>query len=551
MTEAYPHAARAGSPSTGDGWDWARFLEDEETRRARAEDHADALLRGERPTGLFAAWRFADAPDWVAVIAEELLLDRVRPSASALQLVLGPWPAPHDLAETNTAYAHRLRLSRRCRGEGVPTDRRSRLVWALVTLDILGDQVEVMERRSWVQAWVARPERDERTVHLWRSLLQNDRWAHAERWQTDFVPAARSAVASVFESKHFPPDVVRQARRDVSEGFLWILFGEQDQIPAWQQIAARVLERTDVPPNSTLRWLTPSQRERFAHCAVRRLHTGRTLARAWPDRPGLWGRATALIHHLEQTGDIEPLLDLHVVLRLLDGWQSPVRADLHRSRKTIWANRRRVLSRARALLSEDPTVWAADLLALDALYNRTRDAISRFFVDVAWRHVSREPTFDPRRAADPPCTLQLDDWPRPPLRLLQTWVKLTAIRGRLDHLVRWVHTGSTGDRDTPWSRLLQVLPTSVCDPRPPDSKKRGYSRIRSELWGILPSLIEHALDGLLDVASLQYTPDAPRLARERLERDWHPEIPLRRFTRANLDEIVRRVQERFSKEGGE
>jgi hypothetical protein len=234
----------------------------------------------------------------------------------------------------------------------------------------------------------------------------------------------------------------------------------------------------------------------------------------------------------EGAGDpdrLDAVLDLHVAVRLLTRWsQEDAAAHPERDWEVVRQNRGRARARLRAVLSSgDAQRLAAPLLSAPALADRTRFAIGRYCRDWAWIQLSRHFPFH----SHPVDALCADDGDHPPFSdddrmAMRSWVLLVVLKGRLEHLERWIHSGGTGDRDATWGRLQQDLPERLRELDSSGRMRRGLPGLRAELADLLPGVLADWLPILDRLSALPDSADLiPRFNAILDNADWHADIP--------------------------
>ena len=347
---------------------------------------------------------------------------------------------------------------------------------ATTTVETIGARLQRVEHAGWESAWTPHAEHDAEVALLWAGWFGGDPWGIRPAWEKLFLGRCESVFRGVLRARKVPRDAWERCIDELRETFFFQLLGARDAVPGWIDLAARVLEEAEGDPVQSLSLRLDRKRIGWlAGCACRRGTLARTASRVWPD---LRTRGRTLrIAELAASGDLRPLVDLHVLHRVLAAW-----ADGRRESEQLWSvvlqNRGRARARLRALVAElPPAVLLEDLMGLDALHHRSQRALARQAWAWATREVSRGFSFAVCEVT-PRCVAEDDAAPIPPegLSAVRTWALLVALRDRLAHLDRWTSTGSTGDRDTTWGRLLQEVPAELRDP-----EARSYERLRLAL----------------------------------------------------------------------
>lgn len=520
---------------------WSEFLERRAARLARVYAAlADPALRAAALTG----WRFIDDPGAFSAVSRALDTLEAAPTPALLALALAPPealpPPPPSQADADEPL-HRLRLARAFAQKlpaaaAVPDDRERRAAWALEHLSFLGEQVEARERAAWGrEQYDIKLNEDAATRTLWSRVFQGGAgvWADQKRWEALCLPPAQGSFRQVLSTRELPPGVAKQALTELRDGFWFQFLGGKGGVPGWAEIAARVVESLGGLPGLALA-LEDSEWGVATGCAVVRGAWPESLAALLPEIPGGPARALKLRQRLNTSPDLaEVLLDAHVALRLLDTWSSPDGADPVRSWGVVVQNRGRARGRLRALAMTRPAALRPILLELDALHSRTVAAVRRYAWDWAWESMARGFAWDFSNPVTPPC--------EPPEQGLEpldpedhaaarTWILLVVLKGRLDHLQRWVATGGTGDRDGTWGRLLsEELPEPLRDP-PPADPGRGrvtatYHRLRAWLADSLEPTLARWRPTLAEITALPNNRVLARSMEALLRPSWDERVP--------------------------
>lgn len=449
-----------------------------------------------------ADWRFCEVPFLLDAAWAALERAAPQPSTAALALLLAPdLPASVWSDGEPDEQLARWRLFRALGrthpvgfDTGAAADPR---VWALEALLFLGEQITSRERGAWARAdWPAEPG-DPKLAALWGRALSapaTSLWGDKARWESLLLSDCAGAFRQVMSTRELPAGVARQALSDLREGLWFQLVGGPEGPGGFRDLAARVLETG--PPGSidALAGLLGDEAWGVATaCAAARGTWPDTLALALPGLAG--GAARAMSLRARLTGGLaEPLVDLHVWVRLLDTWNVEDGTDPVRSWNVVVQNRGRARGRLRALVAELPDeVLVAALARLDGLGARTAAAARRYAWDLAWELLARGFAWDWGRPIQPACRapaaelLPIAPSERPALRC---WVLLVLLKGRLEPLRRWVETGGTGDRDGTWGRLLsEELPEALRDPVARGQRAATYHRLRAWLADGLDELV--------------------------------------------------------------
>lgn len=340
----------------------------------------------------------------------------------------------------------------------------------------IGERLQRVEHQGWQSTWTSHAEHDTEVALLWAGWFGGDPWGIRPAWEKLFLGRCESVFRGVLRARGVPRDAWERCIDELREAFFFQLLGARDATPGWIDLASRVIEEADGDPVVSLsKRLDRTRIGWLAGCACRRGTLAKTAACVWPEMRAR-GRTLRIVE-LASSGDLRPLVDLHVLHRVLATW-----ADQRREAEQLWSvvlqNRGRARARLRALVAElPPAILLEDLMGLDALHHRSQRAVSRQAWAWATREVSRGFSFDVFEVT-PRCVAEEASQPIPAdaLATVRTWVLLVALRDRLGHLERWASTGSTGDRDTSWGRLLQEVPAGLRD-----AQARSYERLRLAL----------------------------------------------------------------------
>jgi len=445
---------------------------------------------------------------------------QVRPSPTDLAAVLAPGDALPRRSSADTPARHHDWLVSKLKAAPVQLEvadsPRQRSVWARCRLVAIGERMPGEGRSSWTEGWQPDPTQDALTATILAGFHAGG-WTVRRAAEDLLLPAAVRTFRGVCLARHLPGEVRDRAVHDLREAFFYRLaLPDERGTPGWTELAARALE-TAGPFQALLGPLGPPQRRRAAVCAVSRGQWRHTAEHCLTGGTRL-GRAAELLDNLDA---LETWLDHHLQRRLVAEWTS---GRTHHDWRVVTQARGRARARLRALCAECPEALLEATLSLDALGARLLDATRRWAWTWAWEELARDFAFDIQRPVTTPCE-QDDELPGPwdasrdpPLR---TWVLLVVLKGRLPQLERWVHTGSTGDRDTTWGRLLaDDLPASV--------RGTDTTAMRLELVGKLSSHLAALRPQLEAVAKL--TPGRKLRAgfTALLQADWHPDVPFPR-----------------------
>lgn len=487
----------------------------------RDQDQVHARLQGPLP-----GWTFFDHPRLVQAFEDTLARSTFAPSparAYAAFSAVVPRLAPLD---ADRAHHHALVSAAPAHfSDPHPTHR------VRADLARLGRWMHWHSRTAWrTETFAAHPQKDAAVAALWAAWATGDCWSGRARWEQLFLQAAVQVFRSVAAARELPADVSDRAVSDLREAFFFRMIGGA---PAgWQELAARVLETAAPDPITRLHAsLSTTAVDRAALCLTCRGSWRTTVARVFPELTEALARARALAG---PTPPWDALLDLHAALRLLRAWSHhdsprPPAADY----AILTQNRGRARGRLRAVLAgQPPHTILENVLALDALHARTDAALRRFAWAWAWQELAYDFSFDLHRAVTPACPPPASTLaPLSPeaLTALPTWVLLVVYRGRLDHLVRWVQTGSTGDRDSAWARLLtDALPANLKDPPIRGARSASYRRLRAELSFSLERVLGAARERIAATANLRTGRTLKAAFIELHGESWHPAVPMLR-----------------------
>lgn len=509
---------------------WSEFLDQ------RARLRALALQQAAHPTAdALAGWRLPEA------LIERVLsaLDHAdpRPTPASFGAIFAPEHAltPPRGSPSRAGHLWWEALEREA-PPVEPSDPLGRRAWALVALRWLGQERHRLERRAWASS-VSPHAHDTTVLRLWRSWFRGDDLQFLwHGWKRLFAGVAARQLRSVMEIKGFPRHFIADRAAELHETFLEHCWEpDPSGVPAWREIAVRVLERAGAhgPIHATSALLGEPERGALAFCAT---HSA-TWAPSWgviepapiheeDDQRFLsrWSAATDT-----QGQGLDALLDAHLVLRLLRVWRTPERTSSARSWATLRAQIGAVRGRLRALARArpDPELLGG-LFDLDAPYERTLAVVARYFHEWAWRDtragcqglpiaVNRScklPSLEHHRAVRDRATRDAE----------RGWVLLVLLRGEASALRRWVDHG--GHTAGPLSRLLLAAPAPLLDPNP--GEHRGYSTLRHALRSSLADHLRHLQPALDAVAALSEAPAHGLKARvlAALAPHWHPSIAL-------------------------
>ena len=520
---------------------WSEFLE---RRAARLERVRAALEDPSRRADALVGWRFGEDPAAAAAVYRALDALVPAPPPALLALALAPpeaLPPPPPSGADADEPLHRLRIARAFAqrlppAAEVPASPASHAAWALEHLVFIGEQVEARERAAWArEQYDIKPLEDQAVSQLWARVFAGGAavWGDQKRWEALCLPAATASFRQVLSTRELPPGVAKQALTELRDGFWFQFLGGKGGVPGWAEIAARVVESLGGLPGLTLA-LDDGEWAIATGCASVRGAWPDSLAALLPDIPGGPARALKLRQRLGDRPDLaEVILDAHVALRLLETWSAPDGTDPVRSWGVVVQNRGRARGRLRALAMTRPAALRPLLLSLEALHSRTLAAVRRYAWDWAWESMARGFAWDFSNPVTPPCEppeVGLEPLDPSEHSAARTWVLLVVLKGRLDHLQRWVQTGGTGDRDGTWGRLLSdELPATLRDP-PPADPGRGrvtatYHRLRAWLADSLEPTLARWRPVLQAVGALPENRTLARSMEALLRPCWDERVP--------------------------
>lgn len=386
---------------------------------------------------------------------------------------------------------------------------------AVAALATLGERVEAEERRSWnAERFVADGAKDRRVAGLWAAVASGSPWADRDAWEALLRPDLRRQVHALAHALNLPADRRKALDDDLGEALFYLLVGSDGRVAGFAELAVRTLET--LPPGP-VDGLSPFGDDDVWHtlaaCAVGHGEWPGTLAARWPAL-GRGATVAALRTALAAPGGAEWWIDLHCARRAA----VHLRAGHPDPWSVVVQNRGRARARLRARLAADAAAMAAAVAAVPAVATRTLAAWRR----LCWAWVQAQARAHGERDAlagvTPPCPAV----PRPRLAedpALRTWLLLAIVRGQYDRVVRWVGTGSTGDGDSSFGRLLVSLPDHLADVV--GDSRRTYHTVRAELASALPRLCMGLTPVLADLAD---APDSATVS-SILQRAWAGKLP--------------------------
>lgn len=383
-------------------------------RCAAAVGAAQRLCEGGDLAGCSAlrGWRFAGDPMLLEVFTRRLLA--VEPGANdpRFAALVGPLPARGHRCLQPGLVAERIRLRRHIEDQrpGGAVEPRARLAGLLYLLDLLGDEVERLERQAWGdEPYAEQVALDERAASWWALWLEFPRRVESARtvalpplsprtwaslhdgWRQLFRPQALKAYRAVLELVGCPSHARAQHLDRMREASFARLYSGGERYMGWVELAARVLERSGYSQVAALQGVCDSPAlSRVAACAATNGTRAETVRRVWPRQPERLGRAVSLRARLESGDAFEGLLDLHVALRLADHLASAERLDLDACWRVVRQNRGRAAARLRAVVCEGCVDGLGHrLLSVPALHARTAAAVRSYFWTWGLNQVAR------------------------------------------------------------------------------------------------------------------------------------------------------------------
>lgn len=445
-------------------------------------------------------------------------LEAVRPGAAGWAVVCAPGQSLPRRRDRATAARHDAWLHARAEGPPAPETPELRARWARARLVALGERLSEEGHRSWTEGWREQPSEDAHAAAVLAGLGSRSWTVRAEAEALLLPPVLRS-FRGVCLARRLPAAVRERAVGELREAvFYRLCLPDGAGRPGWTELAARTLE-TAGPVSALLGPLGEDQRRRAASCAASRGRWGETARALFGPRSRAL-RARALLDELDRW---EVHLNTHLQLRLRARWAAG-ETDPDGDWRQLVQSRARARARLRALAGERAEALLEAVLALPALAARLRDAASRWAWAWAWEELARDFSFDLGRPVLAPCVqddLIPPPWPAAWEAPLDSWLLLVLLRGRLDHLRRWAETGSTGDRDSTWGRLLaEALPAPL--------SAEGHGRLQDELRQSLSRRLSALRPVVVAVAQLQPGRGLKSAVLRILEESWSPWLPLPR-----------------------
>jgi hypothetical protein len=523
---------------------WTSFIEQHRHRREAALHAAQRWEAGDcgPARDLLATWRF-DA-DLRGRVLDRLAQTPPQPTPDALGATLAPdaaWMPAHpdaDLAEH--VWIERLQPT------SLASDPVRQRAWALAELHRLGTHVDQRRRAPWRQPLTIAPEAEAHAAAWWTAWLTCSPWTVQASCDAVLWPVAQSAYAAILSATAMTPAMQHVRLADFRDAFSFLFLASE----ACGEIAARVIETLAPDPITALAGcLDETSRLRAGRCAVARGHGPTTADLVFGQVRGAQVRGRLLAEQMQTPERLDQMLDLHIALRLCDRWTTPEHTSWARNWECVIQNRGRARARLRAVVSAlPPDVLRARLATVDQLGARTIQAVRSFVRGWAWQEARLGWPGNPSRRVDPPCPVEADTpYGEDEHGALRAWVMLVILRGRIGHLQRWVESGSTGDRDATWGRLLsQSLPENL---RGGGSARLALQRVRAELTLGLSEIMTELLPVTRQLAAMENSPPPIAAFHAALRPIWHDSIPLpqvrvRRYVQhAAHAELGRRLME--------
>ncbi|MBX2802027.1 MAG: hypothetical protein KTR31_30380 [Myxococcales bacterium] len=427
-----------------------------------------------------------------------------------------PEPPSGDEGSDVDAHVHRALAMQRVQGEPVSGARAG--VWCLARLAGLAEDVHQRHHLAWKNHTYAPHALDEEVRQLWRCWFEEQPWGIRQRWHELFFDRAAAAFRSELGGGR-GADVVL---RDLEEAFFYGMLGRSSKNSGWAELATRVLETTgDEPSTGLAAYAGPEVWQLAAECVVQRGHLPQTSELAWPDAGNDLGRAWCAKTDLPRHWGA--YVNLHALIRVVDRWSGGA-VGTDSTWNSIAQNRGRARGRLRAAMRMvgPEGGWTA-LLGVDALYARTRDALGWMCMDWARAQRMRQFSFHldqtPAGAQCLPDPVWRDPLDTEEVRILETWAVLVAMKGRFGRLRDWSQSGSHGQRDSTFGRLLQNVPE-------PLHVGQGYDRVRAAICAHWPTVERTVLERATEVAALRADADIAQAFEACIAPWWHPSVPI-------------------------
>lgn len=374
-----------------------------------------------------------------------------------------------------------------------------RLTWALLDLDLLGEDLLRTELHDWNghSSFLDDEDdpRDARTLHLFEAWQRGAAWDIKEAWETLFLQEAERVFIGVMEAQHISREHQRRIRRDLRRAFFFVMQNSRLPLPGWVVVAARVLETGPRGPLEELgAMLGPEHRRWAGACLATRGGRSVTLERLFPDLAYPAARAELATSAMQDPTWWWGFQAAHVTLRVSRAWRKGASHSLEAQRHLALQSTSKLRARLRALVGQRTTdahdplpslrpALIARLGRLSSLYQRTAWAVRATARTWALNELRLGMPLHIDRPLLPPCLKVEHDGPQPfpeALRALtMCWILLVVLRGRLPHLLDWVRNGGTGTNDGTWNRLLaKHLPGELCGP---GRGRDRYHRLRFSL----------------------------------------------------------------------
>lgn len=403
---------------------------------------------------------------------------------------------------------------------------------ARIRLAALGERVANELRGAWDRAaWATRPETDPHVAAMWRRWASGGVFADQRAWISLLEKVVVGAFRQALSGRPLPGDVLARATGDLRDALFYQLLGGREG-SGFREVASFVLETAPTGPVTPLLGvLSPAARTRVAGCVTRRGHWPQTVARVLDAAPGPDDRALWLAGSTTPE-DADGWIDLHVVMRLVDGWgEDP--GDPDHDWVVLRQNHGRARGRLRAVAAaESPERLAAALGALPALTERTRAGARRWAWAWAWEALATGFVFDLGQPVVRPCKAGAGPEPvdAEELAALHCWALLVLLRGRATTLRRWCREGS-GDRDGTWGRLVAGVPIET---------DGSHARVRAALTESWDRWLGDVTPAVRAVAGLPPGRNLRQAFEDALVPWWHPAVP---WPRSGFPSMVRHARD--------
>ena len=486
----------------------ARLAQHPVARPTHAERAWEALSQGDSSPflSMMSSWRWSEEPGLREAAAR--LVTRASADPPPGLLTAQPWCATAGaLKERREAWAHPA--------QGVPQFGSE--VWVIRELAAWGSTLAGWRRAG---SYPADSEMDPILADAWSKLLLGDPFSVQPTLKKVMFPVLLRQFNALMQHRNVPKQTQRRVREELRESFMFMLIDRSGGVPPGVDIALRILQNADSDGFGLARLLCSEHLGCTASCLAGRRHWGATLRAIWPQERTSTGLAQALRRLLrEQPAHLLALTELHIVARLVERWRVGGRAATHpdHAARVIQQNLDFVRARLRAVLADTPAQLLGPLLQLSGLHKRTVEATSR----LAWGWARRELPHhfamgEPKSTRPCERSLVAQDEGLLPIAAddtLRTWALLAILRGQDERLRRWTATGSTGDRDSAWGRLLAEAPDLL--------KPQGeLGPLRATLAEDLPEIMTELEPLLLGLAALPEDRNLKARAESLLRPGW-------------------------------